>query len=156
MDRLSEKVFVVMPVAENGFKSILVATDFSAYSNAALSQAVWLARQCGAGLVLAHAIDDLRRAAHVTSYKAKLDLLSGEGELFQKEIRYMSDLQLRQQIASMAAPELKISTETLLGEAFVEVIHAVQQEGYDLVMTGTRGVSGWKQFFVGSTAKRLI
>ena len=32
----------------------------------------------------------------------------------------------------------------------------VQQEGYDLVMTGTRGASGWKQFFVGSTAKRLI
>jgi hypothetical protein len=32
----------------------------------------------------------------------------------------------------------------------------VQQEGCDLMMTGTRGVSGWKQFFVGSTAKRLI
>ena len=145
-----------MASTDNGPKNILVATDFSAFSNAALSQAVWLGQQCRAKIVLAHAIDDLRRAAHVTSYKAKLDLLSGEGELFQKEIRYMSDQKLRQQIASMAAPELKISSETLLGEAFVEVIHAVQQEGYDLVMTGTRGVSCWKQFFVGSTAKRLI
>ena len=145
-----------MTNAGNGFKNILVATDFSECSNAALSQAVWLARHCGVGVVLAHAIDDLRRAAHVTSYKAKLDLLSGEGELFQKEIRNTSDQKLRHQISSMEAHDVKVSSETLLGEAFVEIIHAVQQEGYDLVMTGTRGVSGWKEFFVGSTAKRLI
>lgn len=145
-----------MPVSNTGFKRILVATDFSEFSNAALSQAVWVARQNGAEVVLAHAIDDLRRAAHVTSSRAKLDLLSGEGKLFQNEIRQTSDQKLRQQIASIDASELKIHSETLLGEAFVEVIHAVQQEGYDLVMTGTRGVSGWKQFFVGSTAKKLI
>ena len=145
-----------MSSADNGFKNILVATDFSAFSNAALSQAVWLARQCRANLVLAHAIDDLRRAVHAMSYKAKLDLLSGEGELFQKEIRYISDQKLRYQIASMEASDVTINSETLLGEIFVEIIHAVQQEGYDLVITGTRGVSAWKQFFVGSTAKRLI
>jgi len=145
-----------MSVADTCFKNILVATDFSAFADAALSQAVWLARQCGARITVAHVIDDLRRAAHVTSYKAKLDLLSGEGELFQKEIRCLSDQKLRQQIASADAAELNISSETLLGEVFVEIIHAVQQEGYDLVMTGTRGVSGWKQFLVGSTAKRLI
>jgi nucleotide-binding universal stress UspA family protein len=44
----------------------------------------------------------------------------------------------------------------LLGEAFVEITHAVQQEGIDLVMLGTRGMTGWKQFFVGSTARKLI
>jgi len=65
----------------------------------------------------------------------------------------MSDQKLRHQIASIEAPEVEISSETLLGEAFVEIIHAVQQEGYDLVMTGTRGASGWKQFFVGSTQR---
>ncbi|MEI7700110.1 MAG: universal stress protein [Planctomycetia bacterium] len=145
-----------MPVVDHGFKSILVAIDFSAFSDAALSQAIWLARQCGARLVLAHAIEDLRRAAHVTSSEARRDILSGEGDLFQKEIRSMSDQKLRDQIASIKSSELKISSETLLGEAFVEVIHAVQQEGHDLVMTGTRGFSGWKQFFVGSTARKLI
>jgi nucleotide-binding universal stress UspA family protein len=46
--------------------------------------------------------------------------------------------------------------ETLLGEPFVEIIHAVQQEKYDLVMTGTRGASAWQRILVGSTAQRLI
>ena len=72
-----------MPVADHIFKNILVASDFSVFSDAALSQAVWLARQCAARVVLAHSIDDLRRAAHTASYKAKLDLLSGEAEMFQ-------------------------------------------------------------------------
>jgi nucleotide-binding universal stress UspA family protein len=51
---------------------------------------------------------------------------------------------------------LDIKVETLLGEPFVELIHAVQSEGYDLVLAGTRGMAGWQQFLVGSTASRLI
>jgi nucleotide-binding universal stress UspA family protein len=32
----------------------------------------------------------------------------------------------------------------------------VQAEGYDLVLAGTRGLGGWEQIFVGSTARRLV
>ena len=39
---------------------ILVATDFSPAAEAALKQAVWLARQTGAQIVLANAIPDLQ------------------------------------------------------------------------------------------------
>jgi universal stress protein E len=49
-----------------------------------------------------------------------------------------------------------VSYETLLGEPFVELTHAVLAEGHDLVLAGTRGLAAWEQFFVGSTAKRLI
>jgi nucleotide-binding universal stress UspA family protein len=38
----------------------------------------------------------------------------------------------------------------------VELIHAVQAEAFDLVLAGTRGVSSWEKFLVGSTASRLI
>lgn len=145
-----------MNPAANGFKQILVATDFSACADAALRQAVWLGHQSGARLVVSHCLDHLRRAAHSVSYKAKLDLLSADGGLFQKEIREESDKKIRQQIAALNVTDLEITYETLLGEPFVEITHAVQQEGYDLVISGTRGRSGWKEFFVGSTARRLI
>lgn len=145
-----------MTTSKAVFERILVATDFSPFADAALSQAVWLARRCGAELVLAHTVENLRQAAHVLTYQAKIDLLTAEGELFQKEIRSKSDDKLRQQITAANAPDLKIRFETLLGEPFIELTHAVQQEGYDLVMCGTRGASAWKQFFVGSTSKRLI
>ena len=140
----------------NAFEKILVATDFSDSSAAALRQALWLANWSDAELILAHSIDNLRRAARELSYKTKLDLMSGEGELVEIEIRKKSNQKLQQLIDSLDSRNLKIRSETLLGEAFVEITHAVQQEGYDLVIAGTRGVSAWKQFIVGSTAKKLI
>ncbi len=138
------------------YKRILVATDFSPPAEAAVKQAVWLARQVGARITLAHTLPDLRRAVHSVSYKAKVDLLYGEGSVFQREVRQESDTKMRKMIVDMNAADLDVKFETLLGAPYAEITHAVQQEGYDLVLTGTRGLAAWQQFFVGSTAKRLI
>ena len=109
----------------NGFKQILVATDFSPCADAALRQAAWLGHHSGAKLVLSHCVDHLRRAAHSVTYKARLDLLSADGQLFQKEIREESGRKMRQQIADLRITDLEVSYETLLGEPFVEITHAV-------------------------------
>jgi len=138
------------------YTRILVATDFSPHADAALQQAVWLARQSGATITLAHTLPDLRRAMLSSSYQARLDLFYGEGDRFQREIRQESDTQMRRLIVKLNAMDLNIKFETLLGEPFVEIIHAVQEEHYDLVLAGTRGLAAWEQFFIGSTAKRLI
>lgn len=138
------------------YRRILVAIDFSKHSKAALQQAIWIGRIQGAKLVLAHALPDLRKIAHESSYRAKLDLLQGEGKLFQREVCAKSDSNLRQLILDLKADDMDIQFETLIGDAFVELIHAVQAEAFDLVLAGSRGMSSWEQFLVGSTAKRLI
>ena len=138
------------------FKKILVATDFSEDSAAALRLAAWVAHQSSGELVLTHVVEDLRRATMGMSYRAKQDLLAGDGHIYEKEIRYASDQKLQGLLQTLNEASVAISHETLLGEAFVEITHAVQQEGVDLVMLGTRGMTGWKQFFVGSTARKLI
>jgi len=84
-----------------------------------------------------------------------MDFLYGEGELFQRELRQESDTKMRQMILNLDAMDLDVKFETLLGEPFVALTHAVQAEGYDLVLAGTRGLAAWEQFLVGSTAKRL-
>lgn len=141
---------------EQGYKRILVATDFSPSSDAALQQAVWLARKAGAKMTLAHTLPDLRRVVHSASYKAKLDLLCGEGSAFQREVRQESDTRMRKLVVDLNAADLDITIETLLGAPETEITHSVQQEGYDLVLAGSRGLGAWERFFVGSTAKRLI
>jgi universal stress protein E len=139
-----------------GFRNILIATDFSEDSAAALQLAIWVARQSSGRVVLAHVLDDLRKATMGMSNRAKQDLLAGDGHIYEKEIRYVSDQKLQVLIQQLKGCGVDVASETLLGEAFVEISHAVQQEGFDLVMTGTRGITGWKQFFVGSTARKLI
>jgi nucleotide-binding universal stress UspA family protein len=39
----------------------------------------------------------------------------------------------------MNAADLDVRYETLLGDPFVELIHAVQSKGFDLVLAGVRG-----------------
>lgn len=138
------------------FRKILVATDFSVCADAALHQAVWLAKQSHGEIVLAHATADLRGAVSRTSYRSRLEFLEGQEEHFQRELRRDSDEKLKHAIHNLGDIGLKITYETLLGEPYVELIHSVQQEGYDLVVAGARGKGAWQQLFLGSTARRLI
>ena len=139
-----------------GYKNILVATDFSKHAEAAFKQAIWLARQNGAKITLVHTIPDMRQAVSSASYQARVSLLYEDGSLFQQEIRQTSETQMRQLIESLGAGDLAIQFETLLGVPYSQITMAVQKSGYDLVLAGTRGLATWQQFFVGSTANRLI
>jgi len=138
------------------YHKILVATDFSSASEAALAQGVWLARQSGAKLVLAQSLPDLRQLVSTLPLEARRDFFYGDGDLFDREVRRESDAKLKQTIDNLNAPDIDITSETLLGTPYIAITHAVQQEGYDLVLAGTRGLSNWAQVFVGSTARNLV
>ncbi|MFN0197963.1 MAG: universal stress protein [Planctomycetaceae bacterium] len=145
-----------MTTVEQNYERILVATDFSPHAEAALKQAIWLARLTKAKITLAHTLPDLRKVVHQASTLAKLDLLQGEGNQFDKEVKQKSEAKLRQIVCDLNAGDVQIDYQTLLGEAYVELTHYVQGGNFDLVLAGTRGKAAWEQFFVGSTAKRLI
>lgn len=133
--------------SDKGYRNILVATDFSPSAETALKQAEWLSRKAGARLVLANAIPDLSLSVHWGPL---------EREVNQRTLIERSEAALSQLIADQNVTDLDVTFRTLIGEPFVEIIRAVQTEGYDLVLAGTRGVSRWEQMFIGSTAKRLI
>lgn len=141
---------------EQGYRRVLVATDFSPYALAAFKQAIWLARQSGAKITLAHTLPDFRKVVLSASHQAKADLFYGDGGVFQREVRQQSDTRMQNLVAEMNATDLDVQVETLLGEPYMQITHAVQAEGYELVIVGTRGMSTWERLFVGSTAKRLI
>jgi nucleotide-binding universal stress UspA family protein len=138
------------------YRRILVATDFSPAAQAALHQAVWVARCSGAKITLVHVLPDLRRGMHSASIDAKLDLLYGEGAGFFRELQGDADLRLQQSIEGAAAVDVDIRPKILLGEPIVEICRAAQQLESDLVMAGTLGAGGWQSLFIGSTARRLI
>lgn len=139
-----------------GYKRILVAMDFSPDAKAALQQAVWLARESHARIVVAHTVPDLRRVANFSPVAPEVDVWQGQSIELQREIRESADNTLRQLIVDLNAADLDVTVDTFLGEPFVEITRAVQQQRYDLVLAGTRGLAAWEQFLVGSTAKRLI
>ncbi len=138
------------------YRRIIVAMDFSSHAEAALQQAIWLARLGRSKIVLMHALRDLHQVVHRASADAKLDLLEGEGEVFNQEVCHAANAKMSHLIMKYGANDLDIEIQTVIGEPFVEVIKACEVKGDDLVLSGTRGNSVWKELLVGSTAVRLV
>jgi universal stress protein E len=139
-----------------GFSKILVATDFSKDADAALGQAMWLAERCAATVTVTHVLTDVRTALLEMPTEARWQLVAGDIDEFERALRRKADDRLDGLLAPHRGGPVALRSETLLGVPFVEIIHAVQKEGHDLVVAGTRGLSGVKRFVVGSTAEQLV
>ena len=139
-----------------GYRDILVATDFSPHSEAALQQAVWIARNDGAKITLAHTLPNSCSLMETASHQGAVGSLSGEGAGFHREAQDESATKMRQMIADANATSRDVEIVTMLGSACTQITRLVQQDRYDLVLAGTRGIANWEQIFVGSTSKGLI
>jgi nucleotide-binding universal stress UspA family protein len=137
------------------FQKILVATDFSEHSTAALREAVALAKLTGGQVTLVHVLSNLRAAMADMSKVSRWHLVD-DIEAFERQLRASSDKKLRAQAAELSREFPGIQIQTLVGTPYIELIHAVQAQGHDLALCGTRGQAGWKRFLVGSTSDRLI
>jgi len=135
---------------------ILVATDFSPHSDAALQKALHVARASGAELTLLHVLTDLRTAMADMSYEGRWQLVGGDLEKFQKELYADSEKKLTDQLARLDSSGVVVHKQSEMGTAYIKIIQVVQQVKSDLVVVGTRGVTGLQRMVVGSTAERLL
>jgi nucleotide-binding universal stress UspA family protein len=100
-------------------------------------------------------LTDIRGAMADMPVQARRELVAGDIDKFERGLQRKSDERLERIAARHRKEPVRMRTETLLGVPFVEVIHAVLKEKYDLVIAGTRGLSRLKRIVVGSTAERL-
>lgn len=157
--RLSPKpVLTVRPRATQRpeaftFKRILLPTDFSANSEAIWPQALALATQYNAALLLVHVIEP-------SVYYANATMSEGMGvdvEQWLVSIRRNADEQLRK-----AAEKLKTLTtqpvQTLLreGRAADEIVAAAESQAADLMVISTHGYTGVAHVIFGSVAERIV
>lgn len=133
------------------FDRILVATDFSACSRAALVKAMGLAKRLGAELTLCHAIapvsyDPLDRSLFGKD-RPRYTLADYLKEAAEKELRaFLADVP--------GIDEAK--AELREGEPVQVLLDAIEEGGYDLVVMGTHGRSGIESFLMGSVAERVV
>jgi nucleotide-binding universal stress UspA family protein len=130
------------------FRKILVPIDFSDHSSAALDLAIELARGDGATLHLLHCypIDP----GAISPYGIVLP------EGFDRDVREAAGTQLARWADKAAAAN--VSVEQHLSSMFpAEVIARMADElGADLIVMGTRGLSGLKHVLLGSITERVL
>lgn len=123
-------------------RTILAATDFSDASLGALAFAARLARHCDAALHIVHAEHPLLSAA---AERSGIDLAAETREELQRVIAGAPP-------AADCSPQLHV-----LSGAAVDVVTAVAHaRDADLIVVGSRGMSGAEKLVFGSTTEGLL
>jgi nucleotide-binding universal stress UspA family protein len=131
-------------------KRILHATDFSPASEPALEEAIDLAKQNDAELLIVHVIEPVR-------YVAGEEF--GGPELYVK-LEEITDQNAQASMKKLIekVENLKVNAKSLLlkGVAHEQIVNAAESRKADMIVIGTHGRTGFSKLFMGSVAGRVI
>ena len=134
-----------IPVQLN-IKKILVPTDFSECSEAAMAYAGFLARNFKAQIVLLHVMES-------PVYALDTSLMSpGDPLGLREKLIEMTE----QRVNRLKESGLEANGYCITGVPSIEIIKAVKEYKADLVVMRTHGRTGLAHILLGSTAERVI
>lgn len=122
---------------------VIVATDFSAHSDAAIRHGIHIARAAGAELRIIHVVETL----------------TDEGALHSAVDRWRADTRgrLARQVEPYTAEDIDITQEIVDAPSVAEGLQSVANTYHaDLLVVGSRGLTGLKQTLLGSAARRAL
>jgi len=135
------------------YKKILVPIDGSEPSIHALGHAMEYASKWGAALLIASIIPPISAFLYsgYGSYVADFD----EYEKHLKQI-HLKILQDAKNKVNEEYPELNVSVKLAHGHVPTKILSISEQENVDLIVMGSRGLSGIKSWFLGSVSKNVV
>jgi universal stress protein A len=139
----------ILPARQDGpiYRRILVGTDFSPASEPALEEAINLAKQNRAELLIAHA----------TELPNTLGFLPQESyDRWVTDSRAAAEEQIRVLIEKARKEGVHCHALILIGLPDTIIIDAAQRLHVDLIVIGTHGRRGISRLFMGSVASRVV
>ncbi|MFQ5949862.1 MAG: universal stress protein [Nitrospiria bacterium] len=127
-------------------KKILVATDFSVYSERAIDYAAMIADQFSADIFLLHVIESLTYSL--------TDTLTVVGH--EKALSVTATALLDNLVKELVEKKVSVRSDLVTGTPYREIIKKSQEEDVDLIVVGTHGRSGVEHFLLGSVAEKVI
>jgi nucleotide-binding universal stress UspA family protein len=134
-----------------GFSRILVPTDFSPPSDAALAVAKALAAQFGASIHLIHVLEDpYSTAAYAVEVYGYLP--SGLKNTWQDQAQARLDGLL----APAERARFYATTTVLFGSAAESIVEYARDHAMNLIVMGTHGREGVAHLLLGSVTERVV
>jgi len=138
-------------------ENILVALDGSKAADKALDFALDLAEKYSANVVLLTVVDavpvpltvyaapDMQPVAPVFMEKYVEELKTHHEKMLAKALK----------IAKKRKPSVQISTKLVEGRPAPTIIETAKAGAFDIIVMGSRGLGGIKEFFLGSVSHRV-
>jgi nucleotide-binding universal stress UspA family protein len=129
-------------------KNILVPTDFSDLSFNAITTAIGICERQNALMVLAHVIE-------VNQFKESspfVGLLEYLGQLTD----YAKSMMEKIETSIKENHKIKVTSTITTGNISDNICMLAEKREADLIVMGTHGISGVREFFIGSTSFRVV
>ena len=130
------------------FQSILVPMDFSSHASAALKLAVRMARDSGATVHVLHAY--ALPLALNSPYPVKIP------ETVLEALREEAARKLEESLATVRDSGVKLESHLVHASPAAGICEAAEELGADLIVMGTRGLTGLAHVLLGSVAERTL
>ncbi len=134
-------------------KKILVATDASAASNRAVSEAAYLAAKHEAELLILHVIRDMQLPSQMKKVP-ELEAFTNKREDILRQVaeNILSEAEQKAKIDGAR----KIQTAIGSGDPATSVIGFAKRRNIDMIVLGTRGLGKVKGLFMGSVSRKIV
>jgi len=131
------------------YKKILVPLDGSDQAKMAAEQAVDIAEKFGAPVTFLHVCPNFN-FMNEFSIHAAIDYTQ-----LREEFSLQGEKILEDALVEFASRDVTITKKMVWGYPSEEIIQEATEGGYDLIVTGSRGLSAIKGYLMGSVSNRV-
>ena len=129
---------------------VLVPVDGSDCSNRTVLYAAEVGEKLESELTLLHVLPPL--PTYVSNYSEQLEKI--EKTLMQEFTKEALDI-LKKSKQLISDKNIKINTQLVIGNPPDEICKFAKENSYDLIIIGSRGLSGIKSYIMGSVSNRV-
>jgi nucleotide-binding universal stress UspA family protein len=130
-------------------RRILAPTDFSDISLATVVRAGEIAEHFGAELIVTHVIPPVPTLPTDPHYNFEVPA-------YQEALRDNAERRLAELIRSQVMASVKSRFLVSHGEPAREIVRIAEEEGVDLIVIATHGLTGWQHIVFGSVAEKVV
>lgn len=143
-------ILVVPRAANIEFKKIIVATDGSKHSEAAVQEAVNIAKRCGSNLIAVSVVPSETESPFDIVHSEMQKGMIAEKELgeAEKNIKKVKDL--------AGAEGVTVKGFVYAGRPYEAVLEIAKEEKADLIIVGSHGRTGISKLLMGSVTEKVI
>jgi nucleotide-binding universal stress UspA family protein len=134
------------------YRNVLYCTDFSESAKDALPFAVDIAKKYGATLHLIHVYQD---PGHIAEFEISSEMKMDWIKMAQS-VGAEKEKKLQEACSGISAETTGCRYKMLRGRPHTEIVRYAKENGIDLIVLSSHGLTGWEHVLFGSTAERVL